>query len=63
MSLVLKADGTYFSVRDENDAVLSYDAAQKLAAQEAMRDLQTTDHAITYVLYRNDDYHRVDNHF
>lgn len=59
MSLVLKADGTYCSVRDENDAVLSYDAAQKLAAQEAMRDLQTTDQAISYVLYRYDDYHRV----
>jgi len=59
MTLFLKTDGTYSSVRDGHDAALSYDAARELAAQEALRDLQTTHQAISYVRYFNDDYHRV----
>ena len=54
MTVYLKNDGFYCSVRDENDAVLAYDAARKIAVSEVRRDLEETEQLISYVRYFND---------
>jgi hypothetical protein len=56
-----KLDGSWSSVRDDNDQILTFESAELLATTEASRDVTITPELISYIRYSNefDDFCRV----